>query len=480
MTVNKTGASTTPYAKWSEIPWARVTKEVERLQVRIAKAVKAERWNKVKVLQRLLDKSYFARLLAVKRVTENKGGKTPGIDGETWTTSDDKLHAVQELDKRSYRAKPLRRVYIAKKDKSKRPLGIPTLYDRAKQSLLHLGLEPIAETTADKHSYGFRRNRCCMDAIEQCFRIFARKSSAQWVLEGDIKSCFDTISHEWIEQYIPLNSHVLNQWLKCGVVFNNKWRPTKAGVPQGGVCSPTITNMVLDGIEDVLKDTFKQSDKIHIVRYADDFVVSGNSKEILENKVKPLIADFLRARGLHLSPTKTHITHISHGFDFLGYNLRKYSDKLLVKPSKPNIKSLLAKISGIVRKHSDTTISLLRRINPILRGWANYYRHVVAKKTFSYIDHKVFMMILYWCRRRHPNKSIGWIKRRYYASPKSPHLAWSFHATFRKPDGMNRIMELFKLAYIPIQRYIKVRGDANPFLDTQYFENRRYRKIRST
>lgn len=480
MMVSKTGAPTAPFTKWSQIPWGKVEEGVERLQARIAKATKAERWNKVKVLQRLLRNSYYAKLLAVKRVTENKGGRTPGIDGIQWNTSDEKLESVGALGKRNYRAKPLRRVYINKKDNSKRPLGIPTLMDRATQALYLLGLEPIAESTADCHSYGFRKHRCCMDAIEQCFRVLARKTSAQWVLEADIKSCFDAISHTWIETHIPMDKKVLYQWLKSGVVYQKEWIPTVAGVPQGGIASPVITNMVLDGLSETLRKVCSQKDKVHLVRYADDFVVTAESRAILEEKVKPTIEIFLKERGLTLSPQKTKITHINDGFDFLGFNLRKYSGKLLIKPNKSNIKALLSKVGGIIKKHSSSTISLLRILNPILRGWAYYFQHVVSKEIFGYIDHKVFQMLYKWCRRRHRSKSAKWIKRKYFDSPKSPHLLWKFHAIFTKKNGEKRVMELFTMAYVPIRRFVKVRTSANPFLDKDYFEKRKTRKVRKS
>jgi RNA-directed DNA polymerase len=197
-----------------------------------------------------------------------------------------------------------------------------------------LALEPVAETQADIHSYGFRSNRNAMDAIEQCFCVLSKRQSAQWILEGDIKACFDNISHEWIKAHIILDKHVLAKWLTAGYVYKNQWGETIAGTPQGGVISPTLANMVLDGMNSAISAVTNKTDKVHLVRYADDFIVTANSKELLENKIQPVIEKFLKERGLTLSEEKTRITHIDEGFDFLGFNIRKYKGKLLTKPSK--------------------------------------------------------------------------------------------------------------------------------------------------
>ncbi len=241
---------------WHTINWYQVTRQVRELQVRIAKATKEQRWRKVKTLQRMLTRSFAAKVLAIKRVTENRGKKTAGVDGELWNTPETKWQTINRLKRTGYKSKPLRRVYIPKANGKLRPLGIPTMLDRAMQALYLLALEPVAETTADRNSYGFRPMRSTADAIEQCFVNLSRKTSSEWVMEGDIKGCFDNIDHEWLLANIPLDKQVLRKWLKSGFMESNRLFPTEAGTPQGGIISPVLANMALDGLEKVLETHF--------------------------------------------------------------------------------------------------------------------------------------------------------------------------------------------------------------------------------
>ena len=398
---------------WQEIDFKAAESYVKKLQMRIAKAVKEKRWGKVQALQWMLTHSFYAKALAVKRVTENQGRRTSGVDHELWLSPESKFKAIEKLERRGYRAQPLRRFYIPKKSGKLRPLSIPTMTDRAMQTLYRFALEPIAETTADIHSYGFRPNRCVQDAIERCFRNLARKSSAQWVLEGDIKGCFDNISHDWILEHIPIDKTVLWQFLKSGYVETGTLFPTETGTPQGGTISTTICNMVLDGMERLLKARFKRrwvdggifNPVVNITRYADDFIVTGRSPELLENEVKPMIQEFLRERGLVLSEEKTVVTHIDDGFNFLGCNIRKYNGKLLTKPSKESVKAFLGKIRGIIKQNKAAKQQdLIARLNPVIKGWVNFHRFNVSARTFGYVDAQIFRALWKWAKRRHHNK----------------------------------------------------------------------------
>ena len=339
---------------WDGINWAAVQRQVRGLQARIVKATQAGKHNKAKALQWLLTHSFSGKALAVKRVTENKGKNTPGVDKVTWKTPEAKINAIASLKRRGYSTLPLRRVLIPKKNGTKtRPLGIPVMKCRAMQALHLLALEPIAETTADLNSYGFRPERSTADAGAQCFNALARKTNAEWVLEADIKGCFDNISHDWMIANIPTDKAVLKKWLKAGYVYQNERFLTDAGTPQGGIISPVAANMTLDGLEAMLLEKFPKAKqtgrKMNMVRYADDFIITGNSKEWLEQEVKPAVVEFLAERGLVLSPEKTKITNITDGFDFLGWNPRKYNGKLLMKPSKANVKGQLDKIREVIK-----------------------------------------------------------------------------------------------------------------------------------
>src|SRR6267154_2591475 len=360
-TAQAVGAVSREAAEWYAINWQAINRNVRRLQVRIVQATKASRWGRVRALQRLLTHSYSGKVLAVRRVTENNGKKTPGVDQEIWDTPEKKTQAVHALKRRGYRSQPLRRVYIPKSDgKTMRPLGIPTMIDRGQQALHLLALAPVVETTADRNSYGFRQRRSCADAIGQCFLTLSNAPNTQWILEADIQSCFDQISHDWLLAHVPMDRAILRKWLKSGYMDKHVLHETTDGTPQGGIISPALANFALDGLERVLREKYpaatrlksvgNQRPSVNFIRYADDFVITGKSKELLEGEVKPLVEQFLQERGLELSPTKTVITHVEKGFDFLGQNVRRYPNgKLLIKPSKMNVGTFLDAIRRIIK-----------------------------------------------------------------------------------------------------------------------------------
>jgi len=290
---------------WHAIAWPAAYQNVRRLQARIVKATQEGRGGKVKALQHLLTHSFSGKAIAVKRVTENQGKHTPGVDRDIWDTPEKKAQAVQVLKRNGYRAQPLRRVYIPKKSDSKtmRPLGIPTMKDRAMQALYLLALAPVGETIADPNSYGFREQRSCADAIEQCY-LALRSANTQWVLEGDIKACFDTISKDWLLTHIPMDKVILEKWLTAGYMDKHVLHETTDGTPQGGIISPALANCALDGLERILKDKYPTGralksfgglcPSVNFIRYADDFVITGRTKELLEGEVKPIVMQFLQ------------------------------------------------------------------------------------------------------------------------------------------------------------------------------------------
>ena len=436
-----------------------------------------KRWNEVKRLQYLLTHSYYAKLLAVRKVTTNKGKNTSGVDGELWSTPASKMKAVHRLTDKGYKAQPLKRTYIEKKGKKeKRPLGIPTMYDRAMQALYALALDPVSEATADTRSFGFRKGRCCHDACEYIFHSMSRSYAPEWILEGDIKGCFDNISHDWLIENIPMDKSILKQFLKAGFIFKDELFPTENGTPQGGVISPILANMALDGMQELLVNTFDLSakgkvskfahnkNKVNLIRYADDFVVTANTPEIAE-KAKTVIQDFLKTRGLELSEAKTTIANINDGFDFLGWTFRKFKGKLIIKPSKKSIKNFVASLSETILRRGKAwkQEQLIQRLNQQIRGWANYHQSVCTSEAFTHIDFVLFNLLYRWAKRRHPKKGKWWITTKYWH--KRGNRSWVF---------AEDKTELLRVDHISIVRHTKIQLGVNPYIDTDYFIKRKF------
>lgn len=468
--VNKTIDAASHLIPWEHINWRKANKMVRRLQARIVKALQENNHRKVRALQFLLTRSLAASSLAVRKVTENTGKRTPGIDKKLWRTNRQKTLAIRQVRRGQYQAKPLRRIYIPKgNNKSKkRPLSIPCMDDRAKQALYLMALDPIAEYYADLNSYGFRKKRSTHDAIAAINLILSKRHSPQWILEGDIKGCFDHISHQWLLRMIPINKRVLAQWLKAGYVEKSIFYSSDDGTPQGGIISPTLANLTLDGLELQLKTQFKKQ-KVNVIRYADDFIITGTSESFLKDKIKPEVERFLKIRGLSLSKEKTHITHIKDGFEFLGFHIKKFDNKLLIKPAKSKIKQLLQKVKGITQTSMSADI-VIARLNPVIRGWANYYRHVASSRSFSYVDHHIWRIIWVWAKRRHPKKGLKWIKKKYFKT--SNRSKWEFVGTTEKQKNVF----LVKCRSFKIKLHVKIRSKANPYDPdfTEYFEKRQH------
>lgn len=474
---------------WEAIDWQKALAYVKKLQVRIVKAQKEGHYSKVKSLQWLLTHSFYAKALAVKRVTSNQGKRTSGVDHELWLTPQAKFNAISKLNRRGYHPQPLRRHYIPKKNGKMRPLGIPTMTDRAMQTLYKFSLEPIAETYADPNSYGFRIGRSTHDAIEQCFTDLNKGKSPEWILEGDIKGCFDHISHEWLLENIPMDTQILEKWLKCGYVETRKLFPTDEGAPQGGTISPTLMNMTLDGLERLLQERLPTRQKVNgrthfnklnFVRYADDFIITGESPEFLRDKVLPIVKEFLTERGLQLSEEKTVITHIEDGFDFLGKNIRKYNGKLLIKPSKTSVKSFLEKVRSIIKGNKSTKQeTMIRKLNPVIRGWVNNQRYVVSSKVFSRVDYEIYKCLWQWAKRRHKKKSHKWIAQKYWHHIGSRQWTFSVPYENQSTEGEPLYCKLEYATDTKIIRFKKIVAEANPFDEcwTDYFEEREGEKL---
>ncbi|WP_454741250.1 group II intron reverse transcriptase/maturase [Cupriavidus necator] len=471
--------------RWGDIDWRRVDRNVRVMQIRIAKATQEGDWRRVKALQRSLTRSWSAKASAVRRVAMNQGARTAGVDRVEWETPEDRWEAIGRLKRRGYRPLPLRRVYIPKANGKKRPLGIPTMHDRAMQALYLLALEPVSEGTSDPNSYGFRINRSTHDAMVQLFVSLSRRISASWVLEADIRGCFDHISHDWLERNVPMDKAILRKWLKAGVVFQGQFQATDAGTPQGGIISPTLANVALNGLERQLLEFLEatlgvnrtRKLKVNVVRYADDFVITGSTPEILENEVKPWVQQFLAVRGLTLSTEKTRIVNIADGFDFLGWNFRKYSEKLLIKPGKKNAKTFYSKVKEVISVNKTAKQEkLIRLLNPMLRGWAQYHCPVVAKAAFTRMENLIFKALWRWAKRRHRGKNSEWVRKKYYASAGDRN--WVFGTTAVNKAGERYRLELYSIPGTPIRRHKKVRADYHPFDPAQEMYGEKLRQER--
>lgn len=432
--------------QWTSINWGYAERVVARLQHRIALAMSKGQHRRVRDLQRLLTKSLAARLIAVRRVAqENKGKRTPGVDGVLWTTPEHKLQAALTLANTKQAAMPLRRVYIPKANGKQRPLGIPTMRDRAYQAVWALALLPVAEELSDKASYGFRPYRSAWDAYAQIHVLLGRQKSgyaAGWVLDADIEGFFDHLSHGWLLENIPMEKRVLHGWLKAGILEFGRFAETDEGTPQGGVISPILANIALTGMEEFLRRQFPPGHsgsgtgrrlhrtQINLVRYADDFVITGRSRRQLE-RVRNELTQFLAERGLRLSEEKTRIVHIDEGFDFLGWTFRRHNGTFLGQISRDSIKVHKAKLKRLIKSSGNTPVDvLIQGLNAQISGWVNYHRCASGiHNVWPEVDSYVYYVLRHWARKRHRSKPPGWVKRRYWKAigPRS----YVFHGATR-------------------------------------------------
>ena len=487
--MSKTSVKTT--VEWNTINWKQLERRVYKIQKRIYQASARGDVKVVRGLQKVLMKSWSAKALATRRVTQdNQGKKTAGVDGVKALSPKERLELVDEL-KLGSKPKPTRRVWIDKPGRDeKRPLGIPTMYDRALQALVKLVLEPEWEAKFEPNSYGFRPGRSCHDAIEAIFNAIRYKP--KFVLDADIAKCFDKINHQALLKKLntyPKLRRQIKAWLKAGVVDNKVLFPTEEGTPQGGVISPLLANIALHGMEEIIKDfvtklpgkgsKINKANAISIIRYADDFVILHENLTVIE-QCREILVKWLNEMGLELKPSKTRLAHTLYehqsekpGFDFLGFNVRqhpvgKYNSglntnkeilgfKTIITPAKKAVKNHYEQVSNTIKKNLPTPqFGLISKLNPIIRGWCNYYSTVVSKETFSEINNQIHHRLFRWAKRRHPNKTAKWITNKYWHTVGENN--WEFAV---KMD--DNFIKLYKHPETPIVRHVKVKGNASPF-----------------
>jgi RNA-directed DNA polymerase len=489
-TINKfnTSAVSPHIQSWESIDWKKIYEYVKKLRQRIFRAEQLGKKRKVRKLQRLMIRSSANLLLSIKRVTQiNKGKQTPGVDGQIVLSSSDRLklyNLLKEYDIKNIRPKPAKRAYIPKKNGKMRPLGIPVIKDRIFQNIVKNALEPQWEEKFEPSSYGFRPKRSAQDAIVNLFTKLSSKSTRQWVFEGDFKGCFDNLNHQYIIDCLAAfpAKEAIYKWLKAGYVDNNSFNDTDAGTPQGGIVSPLLANIALHGMEEELGIRYRRnreyyvltSNSVGVVKYADDFVIVCKTEaEALTMYEK--LKTYLVKRGLTLAEDKTRVTHISKGFDFLGFNLRQYKTnkgmKLLIKPSKASIRKAMETIKNVfIQLRGKPVGDLITKLNPIIRGIGNYWSSQVAKKIFGKLDNYIWVKTRKHLKNLHPNKPFRWIYSKYF---KADYTGVSKDRWILTDPHYENI-QLFKMSWIPIIRHAVIRYRNSPDNATlkEYFEDR--------
>jgi RNA-directed DNA polymerase len=450
-----------PLQDWSDIHWKAVAKRVRNLRRRIFRATKSGQLNQVRSLMRLMLRSYSNLLHSVRKVTQvNKGKKTAGIDSQKVLTPKARVKLVREMLKyEAWKVSPARRVYIPKAGGKQRPLGILTIKNRVAQAIVKNALEPSWEARFEPNSYGFRPGRSCHDAIVQCWNRLNKHSTHKWALDADLRSAFDKICHTFVLNKlgnVP-GRELIKQWLEAGYVEAEIFHATECGVPQGGVISPLAANIALDGLETHL------GRKYSYIRYADDFIVTAKSRMEIE-AVLPTIVAFFKERGLELNMEKTKIVHVKDGLNFLGYNVRSYKNKCIVKPARERVLSLQKEIRDWLKHNQHARPeAVIGYLNPKLRGWANYHKRVNSKSTFRAVGSQIWRAIWCWCLRRHrrDNKPKDWVKRKYFKRVNG--RDWTFFGVFKDElSGVRKEVYLLHLSNTPVKPHTKVAGANSP------------------
>jgi RNA-directed DNA polymerase len=448
-----------PVTEWSQSNWKHAERRVHSLRCRIFRATQEQRWLQGRHLRKLLLRRYSNLVVSVRRVTPvNQGKATPGIDGDRATTPQERAALVHELRQyQPWKASPVRRLSLPKANGKKRPLSMPTLRDRVVQMVVKNALEPRFEAECEAQSYGFRPGRCGQDAME-AISVALNEGAvgrALYILDADIQGAFDALSHDFLLHRLGSlpGRELIKQWLKAGYWEDGTLHPTPQGTPQGGVASPLVANIALDGLAKRLGQGYR------VVRYADDLLVMAKSQQAIDQAYRVVVA-FLAERGVRLHQDKTRLRHRTEGFDYLGFHVQMRGKKLLITPQKQQGTDLLRALRSWLKRHQAVSAeAVLRHLTPLRRGWALYYCHVGSNRTFQNGEHHRWRALWQWAKHRHPRKPRRWIYRRYFEPGPS---GATFYADSRDRRGQPLRLRLAKISRIPIVRQVQVKGTASP------------------
>lgn len=458
---------------YESIDWQQCHDKLFRLQGEILKALKTGIKKNVLIAQHELTRSFAARALAVRKVTSNKGKNTPGLDGFLLKDNKEKFKAIHSVkDLSSYEAQPVRRVYIPKANGKLRPLGIPTIRDRIVQTLFYFALDPIAEETACKRSYGYRLHRGVHDNAAYLNLVLSSYTATRrYILKADIEGFFPSVNHSWLLENVLMEKRILKEFLKAGYLENYIFNETDEGFPQGSPVSPPLANITLNGLEKYLGKEFLTT------RYADDFIVLGKTLDELHNVALPKVNAFLAERGLNLDLKKTRLFSIEEGFDFLGFHFREYPDStrvkgtkkgiFLVKPSAAKVKAFIKDLIVLIKKHKNrSSYDLVMKLNQKLRGWAEHYSKVTSQKIFNTMNAHVWKAIWSMLVKKHRRRSKSWLYKKYFTKVKEN--KWIFVGK----KGEEELL-LFQISYVPIKYHLPCK-DMNAYdpNSVEYFYKR--------
>ena len=476
---------------WKQVNWTQIKERVKNLQQKIFHYAQTNNYRKLRQYQKLLVRSLSARLWAVRLVTEiNRGKYTPGIDGCIVKNATEKVNLAESLKIKNYKSDPVKVRWIPKANGTKRKLGIPTIRDRAMQALIMLVMDPEWESRFEPHSFGFRPGRNAIDAVSHIATVLmnrkGRISHAHWVFDADITSCFDNIKHESLLtkiQYFPFH-RIIRKWLKSGAITRIGFEKSRRGTPQGGVISPLLANIALDGLERIFNIYTRsgnyippshrsgQNKHIALFRYADDFIVLAPSKEILIKYVIPKIKDFLSLIGLELNDAKTQVRNVSEGFNFLGFTFRRFFyqngniKKFTYYPNKKRLNRFLESLKDYIKRNWNIDIKvLIKALNTRIIGFCNYYRWSNAHKAFIYLSWRIWRLTWLWAKCRHPKRNSKWLRNHYWKT--IGNSRWVFtHQGVRLVKPYERTIQWWK--------YPKVRINSSPYNpnDLKYWLNR--------